>query len=64
MTFKVKVANNFEKAHWNAMKEITVSHMDPSFWREYERVHDLKISQGYITFKSEAHYTWFIMRYS
>ena len=65
MTFKVKVANNCEEAYWNAMKEITVSHMDSGFWREYERVHNLVMCKnGYMIFKSEAHYTWFLLRYS
>jgi len=35
-----------------------------SFWDAYAVAHDVEIELGYIIFKSEAAYTWFIMRWT
>lgn len=34
-----------------------------SFWDAYYNEHNVKMDDGYLFFKSEAHFTWFMLRW-
>jgi hypothetical protein len=64
--FKVKIANNCEREFINshiALKRKSDGNIN-SFTALYHKEYNIVLSSGYLTFKSEADYTWFVLRWS
>jgi len=66
MSYKVKIVNNcehqFVKSHIALRKKLDGN--ISAFTKLYKKEYDIILESGYLIFKSEAHYTMFLMRWS
>ena len=66
MSFKIKMIDCGQ-----ALRNSTAAFVHPmghmagySFWDAYAVAHNVEIEYGYVIFKSEACYNWFLLRWS
>jgi len=67
MTFKVKVATIFKqycKSHRALNRKTPFPGSFKAFETLYEKEYNIKIDRVYLIFQSEAHYTWFLLRWT
>lgn len=64
MTYVIKVVNNCEMEFFRSVMHINEITGDPFNGELFELHYNIKLDKGNLTFKSEAHYTWFLLRWS
>ena len=71
MTFRVDVDKHANEPVWRAYANSYEAFKHPlghmageSFWDAYKAEHNVELVDGYLVFKSEAHFTWFMLRWS
>ena len=70
MTYRVNVGINRYNSVWRAYVNSYEAFEHPlgymagkSFWDAYQAEHNVKLVEGELVFESEAHYTWFMLRW-
>lgn len=71
MTYRVDVDHYANTHTWRAYAKSYEAFKHPlghmagkSFWDAYQAENNVKLDDGELVFESEAHYTWFLLRWS
>ena len=71
MTYRVEVGINTDRPIWRAYVNSYEAFKHPlghmagkSFWDAYQAEYNVKLVEGELVFESEAHFTWFMLRWS
>ncbi len=71
MTYRVNVDLKLNNEVWRAYANSYEAFKHPlghmagkSFWDAYMAEHNVKLDDGELVFESEAHFTWFMLRWS
>ena len=71
MTFRVNVVPSANAPVWRAYANSYEAFQHPlghkagkSVWDAYKAENNVESVDGYLVFKSEAHFTWFMLRWS
>ena len=71
MLFRVDIDKHANEPVWRAYVNSYEAFKHPlghmagtSFWNAYKAEHNVELDDGVIVFESEAHFTWFLLRWS
>ena len=66
MTFRVYIDFCANETVWRAYATSCKDFKDSrtSFWDAYKAENNVELVDGYLVFESEAHFTWFMLRWS